>query len=77
MIYMEEEITNYLIHLDRMCYIIEDTFEWIPVNEYEHKLKEEFKNYIEEDLKKKILEAKANLVIPKGKKARKKSSKNK
>jgi len=74
---LEEGITNYLIHPDRMCQVIEDTFERVPVNEYERKLKEEFKSYIEEDLKKKILEAKANLVIPKGKKARKKSSNNK
>ena len=75
MIYMgsnlEEGITNYLIHPDRMCHIIEDTFELVPVNEYEHKSKEEFKNYIEEDLEKKILEAKANLCDSKRKKSKK------
>ena len=47
------------------------------MNEYEHQLEEEFKNHIEEGLKKKILEAKANFMVPKGKKARKKLSKNK
>ena len=81
MIYMgsnlEEGITNYLIHLDRLCYVIEDTFKLVPVNEEEHQLDEEFKNHIEERLKKKLLEVKTNLVVSKGKKARKKLSKNK
>ncbi|CAG8521650.1 2469_t:CDS:2 [Paraglomus brasilianum] len=74
---LEEGITNYLIHPNRMCYIIEDTFERVPVDEYEHQLEEEFKNHMEEGLKKKISEAKANLAVPKGKKTRKKSRKNK
>jgi len=81
MIYMgsnlEEGITNYLIHPDRMCYIIEDTLERVPVNESERQLNEEFKNHMEEELMKKLSEAEANLVISKGKKARKKASKNK
>ena len=58
-----------------MCYIIEETFERVPVNE-ERQLDEGFKNRIEEIFEKKLLEAKANLVVSKGKKARKKSSKN-
>ena len=74
---LEEGITNYLIHPDRMCYIIEDTFERVPVDECERQLNEEFKNHMEEELMKKLSEAEANLVISKGKKARKKASKNK
>jgi hypothetical protein len=37
---LEEGITNYLIHPEKTCYIIEDTFERIPINEYENQLKE-------------------------------------
>ncbi|RIA84671.1 hypothetical protein C1645_831894 [Glomus cerebriforme] len=53
----------YLDHLEflMLCYIIEDTFKLVPVNEEEHRLDEEFKNHIEERLKKKLLEAKTNL----------------
>jgi hypothetical protein len=74
---LEEGIKNYLIYPNRMCYIIEDTFEHIPLNKYERQLEQEFKDHMEEGLKKKNLEAKANLMVPKGKKARKKLSKNK
>ncbi|RIA86999.1 hypothetical protein C1645_740435 [Glomus cerebriforme] len=76
MIYMgsnlEEGITNYLIHPDRMCYIIEDTFERVPVNEYEHQLEEEFKNHMEERHIEKILETKAEIAASKEKKIKKK-----
>ena len=75
---LEEGIKNYLIHPDRFCYVIENTFERVPVDEYERQFDEEFKNHIEEIVfEKQLLEAEANLVVSKGKKARKKLSKNK
>ena len=82
MIYMgpdlEEGIKNYLIRPDRLCYVIEDTFERVPVNEEDRRLDEEVKKQIEEmGFEKMLLEAKANLVASKVKKARKKLSKNK
>jgi len=75
---LEEGIKNYLIHPDRLCYVIEDTFERVPVNEEDRRLDEEVKKQIEEmGFEKMLLEAKANLVASKVKKARKKLSKNK
>lgn len=44
-----------------MCYIIEDTLEWIPINEYERQMKEEFENCIKESLEKQLLVAKAEM----------------
>jgi len=74
---LEEGIKNYLIHPDRLCYVIEDTFERVPVNEEDRRLDEEVKKQIEEmGFEKMLLEAKANLVASKVKKARKKLSKN-
>jgi hypothetical protein len=81
MIYMgsdlEEGITNCLIYPNRMCYIIEDTFERVPLDKYEHQLEEKFKNHMEAGFEEKLLEAKANLMVQKRKKAKKKLSKNK
>ncbi|RIA99203.1 hypothetical protein C1645_747624 [Glomus cerebriforme] len=60
---LEEGIKNYLIHPDRLCYVIEDTFERVPVNEEDHRLDEEVKKQIEEmGFEKMLLETKANLV---------------
>jgi hypothetical protein len=81
MIYMgsdlEEGITNCLIYPNRMCYIIEDTFERVPLDKYEHQLEEKFKNHMEEGFNEMLLEAKANIMAQKRKKAKKKLSKNK
>jgi hypothetical protein len=78
---LEEGLTNYLIHPEKMCYIIEDTLERIPINEYESKMREEFENCIKESLEKQLLVAKAemteNILKEKKKKKKKKSKKNK
>ncbi|CAG8721775.1 9252_t:CDS:1, partial [Funneliformis mosseae] len=53
--------------------VIEYTFERVPVNEEDRRLDEEIKNNLEEiGFEKMILEAKANFLVSKGKKARKK-----
>ncbi|GES80668.1 hypothetical protein GLOIN_2v1707985 [Rhizophagus clarus] len=76
---LEEGIKNYLINPDRLCYVIEDTFERVPVNEEDRRLDEEVKKHIKDiGFEKMLLEAKANLVTSKvKKKTRKKLSKNK
>ncbi|CAG8735743.1 3066_t:CDS:1, partial [Funneliformis caledonium] len=65
---LEEEIANYLIYLNRLCYVIEDTFERIPVNEEERKLDKEVKNHRGDRFEKMLLEVKASLVFLKRKK---------
>ncbi|CAB4432985.1 unnamed protein product [Rhizophagus irregularis] len=73
---LEEGVKNYLIHPDKLCYVIEDTHERVPVNEEERRLDEEFKNHMEEiGFEKMLLEAKANIMASKEEKARKKLNK--
>ncbi|RGB23959.1 hypothetical protein C1646_821855 [Rhizophagus diaphanus] len=70
---LEEGVKNHLIHPDKLCYVIEDTHERIPINEEERHLDEEFKNHMEEiGFEKMLLEAKANIMASKEEKARKK-----
>ncbi|RGB22209.1 hypothetical protein C1646_776464 [Rhizophagus diaphanus] len=73
---LEEGLTNHLVHPERLCYVIEHTFERVPVDEEDRRLDEEFEKHFEEmGYEKMLLEADASLAVSKGKKARKKLSK--
>ena len=65
---LKEEIKNYLIHSDTLCYVIKNTFEQILVNEEDCHLNKEVKKQIKKiGFEKMLLEADASLAVSKGK----------
>ncbi|CAG8725945.1 283_t:CDS:2, partial [Funneliformis mosseae] len=61
---LTEGFTNYLINPDRLCYIMEDNFKLVPVNEFERQAKEMadmiWANRVEENTEKKRMRNKKN-----------------
>ncbi|CAG8636878.1 13058_t:CDS:2 [Funneliformis caledonium] len=61
---LTEGFTNYLINPDRLCYIMEDNFKLVPVDEFERQAKEMadmiWANRVEENTEKKRMRNKKN-----------------